>query len=86
MFSTDLPDLAARLAQEVCTLLNQTDEPYRSRLAAYIRRQTLRTTGDLEHGLRAWFDTFEPQAMLEHYQPLYSLAKLTQEKFPRRER
>lgn len=86
MFSTDLPDLAARLAQEICALLNQTDEPYRSRLAAYISRQALRKLDDLDNDLSAWFDTFEPQVMLERYQHLYSLAKLTQEKFPRRER
>ena len=85
MFPPDNPDLAARLAQEICTLVNQVDEPYRSRLVAYISRQVLRKLDDLDNDLRAWFDTFEPQAMLEHYQPIYSLVKLTQETFPRRE-
>ena len=62
------------------------DEPYRSRLAAYIGCQALGKMDDLNGNLRAWFEIFEPQAMIKQYEPLYSLAKLAQAKFPRRER
>jgi len=56
----------------------------------YIRIQALGKgadieVSDLDGSLRAWFDAFEPQAMLRQYEHLRCVAKLTQEKFPKRE-